>query len=75
MSKKNKKEKVRTCALYIRGIPVNLKNYFRAHCIKREKTMSEVIMDFMKQVTSCDRQTDKEIKHKQERERDGFLED
>ena len=44
------KKPVDTTELYIRGIPVNLKNYFKAYCAKRGKTMSSLIVSFMREV-------------------------
>ena len=55
---KVKKKNLRTSALYIRYIPATLKSYFKAYCAKREKTMSDVIVDFMKEVTNTARQMD-----------------
>jgi len=55
---KLKKKNQRTSTLYIRYIPATLKSYFKAYCAKREKTMSDVIVDFMKDVTNSARQMD-----------------
>ena len=34
--------------IYIRGIPDELKNQFKAHCAKRGRTMRKAIIQFMK---------------------------
>jgi hypothetical protein len=51
MKKKKKKKDQRTSTLYIRYVPANLKAYFKAYCAKREKTMADVIVEFMHHVT------------------------
>jgi hypothetical protein len=60
----SKKKSRNIGVLYIRLIPENIKNYFRAYCVKRGKTMREVIIDFMKQTIKdaqkADRQFDNE---------------
>jgi hypothetical protein len=48
---KNRKKKEQTYSvLYIRHIPTSLKSYFKAYCAKREKTMNEVIITYMKEI-------------------------
>jgi len=58
---KTKKKDQRTSTLYIRYIPATLKSYFKAYCAKREKTMSEIIINFMQQTVFTAQQVDQEI--------------
>lgn len=51
---------VRTTEFYIRGIPVTLKNYFKAYCAKRGITMSSMIVKYMKEVVSNAQKLDEE---------------
>lgn len=44
-----KKKDQHTGTLYIRLIPENIKNYFKAYCAMRGKSMSEVIVAYMRQ--------------------------
>jgi hypothetical protein len=46
---KPKKKDQRTSCLYIKYIPANLKSYFKAYCAMRDKTMSDVIIEYMRQ--------------------------
>lgn len=45
MANKFKKE---TGTIYLRKVPANLRNYFKAACMKRGKSMKGVILEFMK---------------------------
>jgi len=56
---KEKKPKRTTC-LYIKKIPVTLKNYYKAYCAKKEVTMAEDILKHMKEVTRVALQADEE---------------
>lgn len=44
-------EKTKHASLYIREIPPETKRRFKAHCAKRGKTMTQIIVDFMKSVS------------------------
>jgi len=46
---KVKKKDQCTSTLYIRYIPANLKSYFKAYCAMRDKTMSDMIIEYMRQ--------------------------
>jgi len=43
-------KKQETSVLYIQLIPAHIKSYFKAYCAKREKTMNDIILDFMRSV-------------------------
>jgi len=62
------KVKKRTSCLYIKNIPANLKSYFKAYCAKREKTMSEIIIEFMKKVSQITYEIEREQRDKQNNE-------
>jgi len=62
MRNKRKSKVQRTTCVYIKGIPTTLKNYYKAYCAKKEITMSEDIMQHMKDTTRTARQID-EDKH------------
>ena len=62
MKSKSKRKVQRTTCMYIKGIPTSLKSYYKAYCAKREITMSEDIMQHMKDTTRVARQID-EDKH------------
>lgn len=44
--------------IYIRGIPRDVKNFFKAWCIKRNITMSEKIEQFMRDTLREDNQSE-----------------
>ena len=64
--KKRKKKAIKTTCIYIKGVPVILKNYYKAYCAKRDITMSEDIMAHMKQVTKTARQVDEDMEYEPE---------
>ena len=45
-------------SLCVKDIPVELKNYFKAHCAKMGETMSENIIKYMTQVIRDSRKAD-----------------
>jgi hypothetical protein len=55
--KKPKKDQ-RTSTLFIRYIPVEVKLFFKAHCAKRGKTMSQVVIKFMKDSVRTDQEVE-----------------
>jgi hypothetical protein len=55
------KRKEGTSCLYIMGIPTVLKNYYKAHCIKKGTTMTDDIIKHMKSSTKIARQVDEDI--------------
>jgi len=60
-------EKVtRTTCIYIKGVPITLKNYYKAYCAKKDITMSEDIMHHMKEVTKVARQLDEDMDYEPE---------
>lgn len=65
--RKIKRKKVsKTTCIYIKGVPMVLKNYYKAHCAKRDITMSEDIMAHMKKVTKMARETDEDMDYEPE---------
>lgn len=44
--------------VYIRGIPRDVKNFFKAWCIKRNVTMSQAIEGFMRETLREDNQVE-----------------
>jgi hypothetical protein len=67
--KKNKKKKrkpTKTTCIYIKGVPIILKNYYKAYCAKRDITMSDDIMNHMKKTTKMARQADEDMEYEPE---------
>ena len=62
-AKRTKIKDCRTSCLYIQHIPANLKSYFKAYCAKQEKTMRNVILEFMQQCTKTARHIDDDTRY------------
>jgi hypothetical protein len=63
---RKKKKVVKTTCIYIKGVPLVLKNYYKAYCAKRDITMSEDIMSHMKEVTKTAREADEDLEYEPE---------
>ena len=44
-----------TGVLYVREVPLHLKNHFRSICIKRGQSMKDVLIEFMRKVVKEDK--------------------
>ena len=53
---------VQVTALCIKGVPIETKNYFKAHCAKMGKTMSDILIGFMKKSVADARKADRPFK-------------
>ena len=53
----NKRFKLRTCTVYLRGIDRNIKAYFKAHCARHNVTMAQKIEDMMRECIQADVKT------------------
>jgi hypothetical protein len=49
-----------TGELFVKGIPIEVKNFFKAHCAKMGQSMSENIIDHMTKVAKEGRKADKQ---------------
>lgn len=50
MEVKNRKTNMTT--IFIKNVPRHIKAHFKAHCAKRERNMSEEIIDFMRRAAT-----------------------
>jgi hypothetical protein len=50
----------RMSCLYVHNVPANLKSYFKAFCAKQEKTMTQVVLEYMRECTRAARQVDRD---------------
>ena len=62
---KKKKKPQRNGIIYVRLIPDNVKNYFKAYCAKRGKSMSEVLIEFMERTVSIAQKVDRQQEREQ----------
>jgi len=51
-------EKDETCAMLIEGIPRELRNQFKAECAKCERSMKDVLIEFMEDYTKPEEEDD-----------------
>lgn len=58
MMKRKRRKAQPTIGMCIKGLPVEVKNYFKAHCAKMGKSMNEVITDFMRKTVADARKAD-----------------
>lgn len=68
--KRLKEDKRRHCnsLLYIRNVSDTVKDYFKAYCAKRGKTMSQVIKDFMKDSVNAEMTIQRDMRKAKDRE-------